>query len=94
MTSPASVFAAASPSVTCYPNPCSGMCTLAIGNAAGDVSVDVFDITGRHVAVTQWSGIPARPISQNLDLSAYAAGLYVIRVQDNGGVYTIKVVRK
>jgi hypothetical protein len=94
VTSAAGIFPAPLQDVSCFPNPCTGICTLAIGNVAGDVHVDVFDITGRHVGGTQWSGLPARPISQSLDLSAYAAGLYVIRVQNNGAVYTIKVVRK
>jgi len=94
VTSAANVFARATAPATFFPNPCAGVGTLAIGDAVGDVIVDVFDITGRHVGGTQWVGLPARPISQNLDLSAYAPGLYVIRVWSNGAVHTIKVVRK
>ncbi|HWB92595.1 MAG TPA: T9SS type A sorting domain-containing protein, partial [Puia sp.] len=79
--------------VRCYPNPCAGVCTLALGRASGDVTIGIFDMQGRRVAGTQWSGLLAGPISQNLDLSTCAPGIYVIKVWNSGTVSTVKVVR-
>ena len=80
-------------SVRCFPNPSPGICTLALGRASGDVTIGIFDMEGRRVGTTQWSGLLSGPISQPLDLSAFAPGVYVIKVWNSGTVYTLKVVR-
>lgn len=79
--------------VRCYPNPCEGICTLSLGRASGDVTIGIFDMQGRHVAGIQWSGLLSGPISQSLDLSACAPGIYIIKIWNSGTVSTLKVVR-
>jgi hypothetical protein len=80
--------------VRCFPNPSSGICTLALGSATGNVSIGIFDVAGRMVGNTQLIGFASGPVSQTLDLSMLASGMYVIRVSNGGVVSTLKVVKQ
>jgi len=87
-------FASSSRAVVCYPNPSSGFCTLALAEATGNVSISILDIAGRMVSNIQWLGFASGPVSQRLDLSPLAAGVYVIRVSNGGILSTISLVKE
>jgi hypothetical protein len=76
-----------------YPNPMGRQGTVAYTLARdGHVTLEVFDVTGRRVAVlfdgVQTAGSQQAPINA----SALASGLYVVRLAADGEVQTAKLV--
>ena len=88
-TMPLSVSAPSSPhSLTLRPNPTSGMVEISARESLS--SIDLYDISGRHV-------LHFEPLSSSasLDLSLLAPGLYTLRATTQGGiVYTEKLLVK
>ncbi len=68
-----------------YPNPNSGNFTIEIENPAKDVSIEVLDMMGKHVA-----NVERVEKVNNLDLDI-ADGMYWVRVKNGGAVYNQKV---
>ena len=77
-------------SVSVYPNPNRGRFTVAAAApASADVSLSVFDLSGRSV----WTGVlPAGAESAEVGLPEAASGLYLLRIQGPQGESTVKVV--
>jgi hypothetical protein len=68
-----------------YPNPNSGNFTIEIENPANDVSIEVLDMMGKHVA-----NVERVEKVNNLDLDI-ADGMYWVRVKNGGAFYNQKV---
>lgn len=71
------------PSVSLFPNPASASVILA---GAENARVQLFDLSGKQISV-----IERACESQQLDVSALSAGLYVVRISDGKSVVTKKL---
>jgi hypothetical protein len=67
-----------------YPNPTRESINIANTSASGFVSMDLFDQIGRVVLSKQLTF--ENGVARNIDLSAYAAGKYVVRFTSDVGV--------
>lgn len=74
-----------------YPNPCRGEFKLALGNAAKEFKIEIFDLSGKKVFSKQNSNAGENTIR----IESLESGLYIVRVQAGNEVYSgkIKVVR-
>jgi PKD repeat protein len=78
-------------SFSIYPNPTTGMITLDINSDGFDkMDVKVFNVLGEVVKSLNLSDVPAQG-KYTLDLSAFAKGIYMVRVQTENGVASKKV---
>jgi len=69
---------------TLYPNPTSGTTTLKFETStAGDYKVSVVDITGQIMQTSTITAVEGLNM-QELDLSTYAKGLYMVRLEREG----------
>jgi hypothetical protein len=81
-----------------WPNPFSGVTTLAVAlDTPSDVSVDLFDVAGRHVRHVAFVGMPAGERRFSVDNRddagrALASGVYFCRVRAHGTVQTQRLV--
>lgn len=73
-------------SISLFPNPSAGLVNIEL---ASEARVTIFDLSGKSVfATTAQSGI------NSFDLSDQKAGLYLLRVQENDTISTIKLQLK
>ena len=80
-------------SVSAYPNPAHERLAVSVEvPAPGAVTVAVYDLLGREVAVLHEGAAPAGPLALTLDTSSLPAGVYVVRVQGTGAVAAARVV--
>ena len=70
-----------------YPNPNNGAFTLELPEGTANANVVITDISGKVIEVKSNS-----EQTMYFDMSQFAAGTYLIRVQADGNVYTRKVV--
>ena len=94
-TATAPAAPAATELVLVGPNPVRGTTTLRVRLAAPtDVRLDVYSVTGRHVA-TLLDGPQSGEVTARWDASGVAAGVYVVRLQAGAAVATrtLTVVR-
>ena len=76
-----------------YPNPVASRATIAYTlGTSGHVRMEVFDVTGRRVAVLVDAETPAGPQEAALDTAGLASGVYFIRLAADGDVQTTRVV--
>lgn len=76
-----------------YPNPLNGVGTLSYVLASdSEVSVTVFDIMGRRVAVLAEGVQPAGTHRVSLDASHLASGLYIVRMMTPNTVESVRFV--
>jgi len=67
-----------------YPNPTIGSTTLQFETStAGDYQVSVIDVTGRVMQSKNVSAVEGQNMHE-IDLSTYAKGLYMIRMERAG----------
>jgi len=81
----------ASSEFTVFPNPSSGLYTLALGEASGTVHLTVTDITGREVLSERFTA--TGNATHTIDLSGRANGVYCLRIrtaQGTGGMRLVK----
>ncbi|WP_216726548.1 S8 family peptidase [Hymenobacter siberiensis] len=72
-----------------YPNPTSQRLTVVLPAVAPATQATLLDLTGR--AVRRWA-LPTQQAEATFDLSAIAAGVYVLRIPGTAGTYQQKVV--
>ena len=72
-----------------YPNPASQRLTVVLPAVAPATQATLLDLTGR--AVRRWS-LPTQQAEATFDLSAVAAGVYVLRIPGTAGTYQQKVM--
>ena len=84
--------AAAALGLTVAPNPLRGAATVRFETpVAGPVSVRVYDVTGREVAVLVDRELAAGAATASLDASGLASGVYVVRLQAGETVATTRL---
>jgi hypothetical protein len=77
--------------ITVYPNPTSGELTIMNNEQLTMKSVEVYDVYGRkHLTVLQSYGLTVL----NLDIAAFASGVYFLKIQTEQGVVMKKVVKQ
>jgi PKD repeat protein len=76
--------------VSLWPNPTSGKFTINFINLAGVADITVFDALGKLV-MTQENDILAHP-SVEVDLSSFAGGVYMVRINHNGQMLHYRLV--
>ena len=64
--------------LTVYPNPTSMFITIRLKGDAKPAEVRLYSLDGRLLHSGQWDGTP----EMHLDLSAYAAGVYMLQVNN------------
>ena len=75
-----------------FPNPAANAARVRFELAsAGDVSMKVFDTTGREVATVAEGAFSAAQHTVEADLSGLATGVYVVRLVANGEVATSRI---
>lgn len=72
-----------------YPNPTTGKFTVAFSKALQDAAVTVMDLQGKKMLQFKTSGHKT-----DFDLSGVAAGVYFIRIENEGQVITKKVIKQ
>ena len=76
--------------VRVYPNPATGMFTLAMDGKADNVEVTIVDMYGK-VQYTKTEGIEL-PAKLQISTRGYAAGTYMVNVIMDGFIYRQKLV--
>lgn len=81
------------PIFTVYPNPCSGSCTVALGNSSESLEVAVYDLSGQQVqasiVTTQSDLATSYQLTTPQDLSP---GTYLVRAESAGNLYATTIV--
>ena len=77
------------PSLTVFPNPTAGCCTIALGEPAR-YNIAVYDLSGRQLSRMETAGSSIF----SLDLTGYPDGLYIGRCESAMGVRYFKVVKQ
>ncbi len=72
------------------PNPTSDLVNISFGeNTIGNMEIEVFTIDGKQMISRQLEN----PWQHQLDLSAYSAGIYVLRIRTSEGTLSKKIVK-
>jgi len=75
-----------------YPNPFNSVMRISYGLVeAGDVSLNVFDLTGRHVAELVSGHFKAGMHTTVLDGADLSSGVYLLRLESDSDVSQMKV---
>ena len=72
-----------------YPNPTTGKFFVTFSKALKDATIILTDMNGKVITQFKASGHKV-----DFDLSAVAAGVYLVRIDDAGNIITKKVVRQ
>ena len=82
-----------SSTVGVYPNPTSGVFTLNINDeAATEFVVNIYNVTGALVSSTTFA-LNGGVLNENIDLSSYVNGIYMIRISTGNDVITKKIIK-
>lgn len=73
-----------------YPNPTNGIFKVTFDKAGSTQNIKVFSPDGRHIFSSE--GIAGKELE--LDLSAYAAGIYCIQLSSTLGVSTKRIIKQ
>lgn len=77
--------------ISLYPNPANESVTLtATLSKASDITVTIYDVTGKVIAAPLNEKANAGTVSYTLDISAINAGMYFASIKTNDGVKTIR----
>ena len=68
--------------VNIYPNPANNNISVEVTGSTDAVEIGIFDISGRNLYTHQQAG--NAEITRQIDVSSFAAGVYVLRVKENG----------
>jgi hypothetical protein len=77
-----------------YPNPSNGISKISFTTeAASTVSIHIYDVLGKEVTTTYNGKVAAGEQSFNVDLSAFAGGIYTIRLDVDGNSAYRKLIK-
>lgn len=77
----------------CYPNPFNPSTTIEFSLAVqGCVSLKVFNILGREIAVLVDKELPAGNYTAEWNADRFAGGVYICRLQSGGTIHTTRLV--
>jgi hypothetical protein len=82
-------------SVSMYPNPSNGFCTLSVSavEAQHNLSADVYDLSGQQVMDLFHDQAVSTKMNYTFSTSGLAAGLYFVKVYNsNQGIETQKLI--
>lgn len=80
--------------ITVYPNPSTGVFYVLIGNAeSGALTTSLYSMDGKRIDNSDYS-VSAAANVLDLDLSGLPAGIYLLKVEIDGCVYTKKLVKQ
>jgi hypothetical protein len=81
-------------SIQVYPNPTSGITTLTIqGLNSTQAEIQLMDLTGR-ILTTKQVELLSEGVETTLNMSKFAAGVYVVRIQSGDFKAVRRIVRK
>lgn len=72
-----------------YPNPTTGKFSVTFSNALDKTTIHILDEGGKII-----SRVKAKGYKVDFDLSGRAAGIYYVRIEENGNIITKKVVKQ
>lgn len=72
-----------------YPNPTSGRFSVTFSKSVSNASITITDVNGKAVQTVKATGNKV-----DFDLSAFAAGIYFVRIEENGKLITKKVIKQ
>ena len=84
-------------SIRCYPNPFADRLFIETGftsDKAGDLTIAVYNVSGRKVYSKKLAGMAAERSLLELDMSGHQAGTYLIRIEAEGYTGTVRVLKK
>lgn len=72
-----------------YPNPTSGIFYITFSKSLSNANISLIDVNGKIVQQYKASGIKL-----TCNLSALAAGIYFVKIEENGKIITKKVIKE
>ena len=72
-----------------YPNPTTGKFSISFSKNLSNASFSITDNNGKIIARFKASGYKV-----DFDLSPYTAGIYYVRIEENGKIITKKVIKE
>jgi hypothetical protein len=72
-----------------YPNPTTGKFFVTFSKSLSNATISITDNNGKTIAQFKANGYKA-----DFDLSPYAAGMYYMRIEEDGKVITKKVIKQ
>jgi hypothetical protein len=72
-----------------YPNPTTGRFSVTFSVSVSAASVSITDVNGKTVQQVKASGVKV-----DFDISSLSAGVYYVRVEENGRVIAKKVIKQ
>jgi PKD repeat protein len=82
-------------SISIYPNPAHNSAIISVDcNQAGNISIKMFDVTGRQVSVVFEGKTVAGSNIYTIPLDGLSEGMYMVRLYDGSSVVTRKLVKE
>lgn len=79
-------------SISLAPNPTRGIATLNINNLEVDnLQLQILDLTGKVIQSKSF-GVVSQVLNDELDLSSYSSGMYIVKLMTDAMVHTEKIV--
>jgi hypothetical protein len=78
--------------VVISPNPTTGKFVISTQNYAGEVAIEVLDVTGKLIFQTTTQLSPSS--EKHINLSEMADGIYIVNISDLNQSHSIRVVKK
>ena len=78
--------------LTVYPNPAKDRVRIKLENdSMGEISISLSDVTGRKLLDEPHQKLD-HVLESTMNLSSIAAGMYILTVQDGGGIRSKKII--
>ena len=79
--------------VKVYPNPANAKLNVNVElSDAQDIKVEIFNSIGQHMWSKEYQNY--QTLAETIDISAFAQGVYMVRIKANENVKTIRVVKE
>ncbi len=79
--------------VKVYPNPANAKLNIAVElTEAQDISVEIFNSIGQQMFAKQYHNYET--LSETVDISSFAQGVYMVRIKANESIRTIRLVKE
>jgi hypothetical protein len=89
---PVGIEAISEPIARIYPNPIEHVLNIEISNTGQQgLEIEILTITGKIMYQKDYKSIAAQ-FTEQIDLSGYTKGIYLVKVKQDKGIYVGKVV--
>lgn len=79
--------------ISVFPNPSNGQYTVMIDGLTKDLTLKIVDVQGR--TLREWQHVnPTANFTKNIDISAFANGVYFLQIQTEDGVNVVKLIKQ